>query len=89
MMFDSKIYQRGYNNAVVDFQRQNNLRGRNVVAKSPLVKLVEKQRHTNAKKVDDPKKVFDLDKDPPKNIDEAKKEGNMKELEKTQSSFSL
>lgn len=34
-MFDSEIYKQGYNNDVVYFQRQYNLRGRNVVVSKP------------------------------------------------------
>lgn len=91
LIMESNEYKRGYQNSVLDVQRQYNLRNRNVVI-NPNKDLVDQPSTSQPKKDASQKhipKVANRKEDSSKEIQEGKKDVNAKEIEKIQSSFNL
>ena len=84
-------YQREYQNAILEFQKQYNIKNRNVVVNS--YKTQAYQLSTSQQKKDVPKKYLskkdEQKTENPNKVQDDKKELNKKEVEKPQSIFSL
>lgn len=83
-------YERGYQNAILEFQKQYNLRNRNVNVE----KLQVDQPSNSEMKKDPPRKVMQKKDEQKieimsKKVQEDKKESSHKEIDKSQSLFSL
>jgi hypothetical protein len=91
LLMDSEEYRQGYQNVIFEFQKQYNLRNKNVVVNPNKVQV--DQPSTSQKKKDPPRKDMPEKDNPkddaPKKSQDGKKDVNIKEVEKSQSPFNL
>jgi hypothetical protein len=97
LLMETKEYKKGYQNAIMQFQKQYNLRNKKVLA-NPQKGNPPKEPQANLPSSSQPKKDSStkdaLEKgkqkeEPPKKVPETKRDAIIKEVEKTQSSFSF
>jgi hypothetical protein len=92
LLMEKEDYRKGYQNSIMQFQKQYNLRNKKVAANPPKGPQDDFPSSSQAEEISSQKDVPEKDKkkeDSPRKVPETKKDLIIKEVEKTQPSFSF